>query len=247
MTVTPVLCPNCRTENAPHRTLCVHCALLLDPGPPPDPRPPWWRRILRRGPGKTHLAGTRPRRARRRPRVVLPVVLLLLTVGVWFALPHLSGLLGFAKEETGAPEAVVPSAFRSSSAVSGHPAAAAFDGFNNRYWAPRESGDGRGQYLECSFTQPVRLLKMVVFSGTSARKDEFLTQARPATIAVILTSDDGKETRRTIRLADQAGQQTFDVRGSDTVGVRLAVESAYGTGEGRRVAVAEVEFFGHRP
>ncbi|MEE4496047.1 NADase-type glycan-binding domain-containing protein [Streptomyces sp. BE230] len=173
-------------------------------------------------------------------------MLLLLAVGIWFALPHLSGLLGLAKEETGAPEAVVPSAFRSSSAVSGHPAAAAFDGFNNRYWAPRESGNGKGEYLDCSFTEPVRLLKMVVFSGTSARKDEFLTQARPARITVILTSKDGKETRRTIRLADQAGQQTFDVRGSDTVGVRLAVESAYGTGKGRRVAVAEVEFFGHR-
>ncbi|MER5280730.1 hypothetical protein ABT025_34045 [Streptomyces sp. NPDC002809] len=173
-------------------------------------------------------------------------MLLLLAVGIWFALPHLSGLLGFAKEETGAPEAVVPSASRSSSAASGHPAAAAFDGFNNRYWAPRESGDGVDEYLECSFTQPVRLLKMVVFSGTSARKDEFLTQARPARITVVLTSKNGKESSRTVRLADQPGQQTFDVRGSDTVGVRLMVESAYGTGKGRRVAVAEVEFFGHR-
>ncbi|MET7648398.1 hypothetical protein ABZS83_33205 [Streptomyces sp. NPDC005426] len=174
-------------------------------------------------------------------------MVLLLLAGIWFALPHLSGLFGIAKEETGAPEAVVPSAYLSSSAAPGHPAAAAFDGFNNRYWAPRESDDGVGAYLECAFTQPVRLLKMVVFSGTSARKDEFLTQARPARITVVLTSKDGKETTRRIRLADQAGQQTFDVRGSDTVRVRITVASAYGTGKGRRVAMAEVEFFGHRP
>ncbi|MFJ6436220.1 NADase-type glycan-binding domain-containing protein [Streptomyces sp. NPDC091416] len=192
------------------------------------------------------MAGTRPRRGRRRPRFALPLALLVLAVGVWFALPHLSGLLGLAKEETGAPEAVVPSAFRSSTSAPGHPATAAFDGFNNRYWAPRESGDGAGEYLDCSFAQPVRLLKMVVFSGTSARKDEFLTQARPAHITVVLTSKDGKESSRTIRLADAAGQQTFDVRGTDTVAVRLTVDSAYGTGKGRRVAVAEVEFFGHR-
>lgn len=172
-------------------------------------------------------------------------MVLLLLAGIWFALPHLPGLLGFAKEETGAPEAVVPSASLSSSAAAGHPASAAFDGFNNRYWAPQESGDGVGAYLECAFQQPVRLLKMVVFSGTSARKDEFLTQARPARITVTLTSKDGEETKRSIRLADQAGQQTFDVRGSETVGVRLTVESAYGAGKGRRVAVAEVEFFGH--
>ncbi|WP_326698799.1 discoidin domain-containing protein [Streptomyces sp. NBC_01754] len=202
--------------------------------------------MFRRRGRKTHAAGSRPRRGWRRPRLALPLVLLAVAAGVWFALPHVPGLLGLAKEETGAPEAVPPSAFRGSSEASGHPAAAAFDGFNNRYWAPRKPGDGAGEYLECDFAQPVRVTKVVVFSGTSALKDEFLTQARPARITVTLTSEDGEETSRTIRLRDQAGQQTFDVRGADTVRARLTVDSAYGTGEGRRTAVAEVEFFGHR-
>lgn len=87
---------------------------------------------------------------------------------------------------------------------------------------------------------------MVVFAGTSARNDEFLTQARPSRIIAELTAKDGTRSTRTIRLADRAGQQTFDVRGSQTVRVRLTVDSAYGTGKGRRVAIAEVEFFGHR-
>ncbi|MER6698261.1 MULTISPECIES: NADase-type glycan-binding domain-containing protein [Streptomyces griseus group] len=242
----PVVCPNCRTENAPDRTRCIRCALLLDPGPAPEGRPPWWRRILRRRPRQARVAGARPRRGWRRPRVGLPIVLILLAVGVWFALPHLSGLFGFAKEETGTPESVPPAACRGSSEADGHPASAAVDGFNNRYWAPEKTGEGVGEHLECAFAQPVRMMKIVVFSGTSARQDEFLTQGRPARLTVELTSKDGKKTDRTIRLRDQAGQQTFDVRGSDTVRARLTVDAAYGSGEGRRTAVAEIEFFGRR-
>ncbi|MEW2125909.1 hypothetical protein AB0891_19500 [Streptomyces sp. NPDC007259] len=239
-------CPGCGAQNAPDRTLCVRCALLLDPGPPPVVRPPWWRRLFRRGPAKGHEAGSRPRRRRRGPRLGIPIALLLVLAGVWFALPHLSGLLGLAKEETGAPESMPPSACHGSSAAPGHAASAAFDGFNNRYWAPKETGDGAGEFLECVFDAPVGMRKMVVFAGTSARNDEFLTQARPSRIIAELTAKDGTKRTRTIRLADRAGQQTFDVRGSQTVRVRLTVDSAYGTGKGRRVAIAEVEFFGHR-
>ncbi|WP_437441674.1 NADase-type glycan-binding domain-containing protein [Streptomyces cavourensis] len=70
-----------------------------------------------------------------------------------------------------------PAAYRASSEAGEHPAAA-FDGFNNRYWAPEKAGDGVGQYLETDFAQPVRMMKIVVFSGTSARKDEFLRTSR---------------------------------------------------------------------
>ncbi|MGZ2361924.1 hypothetical protein LRE75_35510, partial [Streptomyces sp. 372A] len=242
----PVRCPGCGTENAPDRTLCVRCALLLDPGPAPAARPPWWRRLLRRGPARGHQAGARPRRRRRGPRLGVPLALLLVLAGVWFALPHLSGLLGLAKEETGAPESIPPSACRASSAAPGHAAGAAVDGFNNRYWAPRATGGGAGEFLECTFDSPVRLRKMVVFSGTSTHADEYLTQARPAGLVAELTAQDGTRSTKTIRLTDRAGQQTFDLRGSQTVRIRLTVDTAYGTGKGRRVAVAEVEFFGHR-
>ncbi|WP_329149537.1 discoidin domain-containing protein [Streptomyces niveus] len=243
----PVICPHCRTANTRDRTLCVRCALLLDPGPPPAIRPPWWRRILTRGPRRSPVAGTRPRQGWRRPRVGLPIVLILLAVGIWFALPHMAGLFGLAKEETGKPESVPPTECRASTAQSGHPAAAAVDGFNNRYWAPKETGDGIGEFLECDFAEPVRVMKLLVFSGTSARKDEFLTQARPAWLSVQLTSRDGEHTSRTIRLRDQPGEQTFDLRGTDTVRARLTVNSAYGAGKDRRIALAEVEFFGRRP
>ncbi|MER6499132.1 hypothetical protein ABT218_06950 [Streptomyces sp. NPDC001455] len=245
----PVRCPNCRTENAPDRTLCVHCALLLDPGPPPEIRPPWWRRILRRRPRRAPVAGARPkRRLWRRPGLALPVVLVLVACGIWFALPHVPGWFGLAKDETGTPEAVPPTRFRASSRAAGHPAGAAFDGFNNRYWAPAAAGPdtGVGEYLECDFEQPVRVLKLVVFSGTSTKLDEFLTQARPARITVRLTSADGGQADKVIRVKDQPGQQTFDLRGSKVVRARLTMDDAYGAGAGKHLAVAEVEFFGRR-
>ncbi|MFF9346434.1 NADase-type glycan-binding domain-containing protein [Streptomyces sp. NPDC014734] len=175
-------------------------------------------------------------------------MLIVVACGIWFALPHVSGWLGFAKDETGTPEAVPPARFRASSGAPGHPAGAAFDGFNNRYWAPAEAGtdSGVGQYLECDFEQPVRVLKLVVFAGTSTKMDEFLTQARPARITVLLTSADGRETSKEIRVKDQPGQQTFDLRGTEVVRARLTTSSTHGTGPDRRMAVAEVEFFGRR-
>jgi hypothetical protein len=225
----------------------MRCALVLDPGPPPEVPPPWWRRLLRRRPRQAPVAGTRPRRRLwRRPPIVLPVVLILLACGIWFAWPRLPGVLGIAKQETGTPEALLPTGFRSSSAASGHPAGAAFDGFNNRYWAAKETGAGTGEYLECDFGQPVRVTKLIVFAGTSAKKDEFLAQARPARLTVVLTSADGTETRKKVTLRDEPGQQTFDVRGREVVTVRIVADAAYGVAKGRRLAVAEIEFFGRR-
>lgn len=129
------------------------CALFLDPGPASESRPPWWR-----------------------PSLALALTLILVAALVWFGLPHLSELLGFAKKETGSPESAPPSAFRSSSRAPGHPAGAAFDGFNNRYWAPKKLGAGVDEYLECDFDQPVRVMKLIVFSDPNILKKGFRSQ-----------------------------------------------------------------------
>ncbi|MFD5765849.1 hypothetical protein ACFWIN_08515 [Streptomyces sp. NPDC127049] len=238
-----VRCPGCGTANEAARTLCVRCALPLAPGPAPAAAPPWWRRLPRRGARQAPLAGTRPRRSRRRPRIVLPLVLVLLAAGVWFGLPHAGRLLGLAREETSRPESLPPSAVRASRSLQEHPATAAFDGFSNRYWAAPEPG----ATLEAEFGLPgVRVTKLVVFAGTSAKKDEFLTQARPARILVELVSADGDTRTRRLTLKDQPGQQTLTLRGSKVTHIRITPETAYGTARGRHLALAEVEFFGHR-
>ncbi|MEU9853774.1 hypothetical protein [Streptomyces sp. NPDC047974] len=238
-----VRCRGCGSENSADRTLCLRCALPLAPGPVPEAPPPWWRRLTRRGGRPAPLAGTRPRRAWRRPRIVLPLVLVLLACGVWFGLPYAGRLLGLAREETSPPESLPPSAVRASAALKDHPAAAAFDGFTNRYWGVAAPG----ATVEAEFGAPgVRVTKLVVFAGVSAKKDEFLTQARPARIVVEVVSADGDVSTRRITLKDQPGQQTFDLRGSDVTRIRVTPETAYGAGRGRHLAVAEVEFFGHR-
>ncbi|WP_234338156.1 NADase-type glycan-binding domain-containing protein [Streptomyces sp. NRRL F-5727] len=236
-------CGACGTGNEADRTLCVRCARPLAPGPRPEARPPWWRRLLRRRGRQAPLAGTRPRRSRRRPRILMPLVLVLLAGGIWFGLPHAGRLLGLAREETSPPESLPPSAVRASRALKGHPAGAAFDGFSNRYWA----APATGATLEAEFGAPgVRVTKLVVFAGTSAKKDEFLTQARPARILVEVVAANGDTDTRRLTLKDQPGQQTFTLRASRVTHVRITPETAYGTARGRHLALAEVEFFGHR-
>ncbi|MFD8969695.1 discoidin domain-containing protein [Streptomyces sp. NPDC059568] len=242
-----VRCPNCRTENAPERVLCLRCGLLLDPGPPPDVPPPWWRRILARRRRALPTAGTRPkRRLWRRPSLAVPFTLVILAAAVWFARPYVPDAFDFARDRTVTPEELHPSQVRASSAQRGHPAQAAFDTYSNKFWAPAEAGPGQGEYLEADFEQPVRILKLVVFSGRSAQEDAFLSQSRPAALALTLHAADGTLTERRITLRDQPGQQTFDVRSSDVVRIRLAIDGVHGDRQGRRPAVAEIDFFGRR-
>ncbi|MFD4762466.1 hypothetical protein ACFWOJ_27495 [Streptomyces sp. NPDC058439] len=74
-----------------------------------------------------------------------------------------------------------------------------------------------------------------------------LNQARPARITSRLTSADGTPVTRKLRVKDQPGRQTFDLRGSEVVRPGLITDTTYGAGKDRRLAVAEVEFFGRRP
>lgn len=187
-------------------------------------------------------AGTRPRhRTLPRPRLALPLVLLLLAGLAWFARPQLAELFNFAKDSTGKPEGLQVTEPRASSSARGHKAGAAFDKLNNRYWAPAAAGS---QWVEASFEKPVRLRKLLITPGSSAKQDEFLKQARPSRVTLTLYSSGGERSTKSLTLKDQAGDQSFDVRGSDVERVRVTVDDAFGVRPGRRLAVAELEFFG---
>ncbi|WP_251983266.1 discoidin domain-containing protein, partial [Streptomyces rapamycinicus] len=243
-------CPRCRADNPPGRRLCVRCGALLDSGPPVPgpPRPlPWWRRLFRRDAQRPLAAGSRPRRRTwPRPRLTLPVLVLVLAAAAWFARSQLSDVFTFTQDQTGDPQALHPSTVRGSSQAPGHRAQAAFDGYNNRYWAPATAGPGTGEYLEADFDRPVRLRKLLITSGRSAKADEFLTQARPSELTLTLVDSEGERTTKGVNLQDRAGQQSFDVHGSDVVRIRLTVDAAYGARSDRRSAIAEVEFFGRQ-
>ncbi|MEU5611671.1 discoidin domain-containing protein [Streptomyces sparsogenes] len=242
-------CPRCRADNPYDRRLCVRCGTLLDgTSAQAAHRPlPWWRRLFRRGAQRPLTAGSRPRLSSRpRPRLMLPVVLLVLAAAAWFGRGQLSEVFVFAQDRTSDPKPLHADRFRGSTQAPGHPARAAFDGYNNRYWAPAAGGPGAGQYLEADFDQPVRLRKLLITSGSSAKEAEFLTQARPSEITVTLVSSEEAHSTRTVKLNDKPGQQTFDVPGTEVTRVRLTIGGAYGARSDRRVAIAEVEFFGRR-
>lgn len=256
------VCPRCRAANPPERHLCARCGTPLDPprvaaagDPAQAGRVPWWRRWVRWRPrnGRRDGAvravrgGRRPRPGvRRRLRTVWPVVVLALAAAGWFARSELTGLVTLVHDHTTKQAALHPDTWAASSSAPGHPAKMAFDGFSNRYWAPAAPGKGIGQYVEAGFHRSVHLETVLITPGCSVDDGTFLTQARPARITLTLTSAGGRTTRRTLSLDDQAGPQTFTVHASGTVRVRLTTDASYGAGRGRRVAVAEVEFFGRR-
>ncbi|MFC4496798.1 hypothetical protein ACFPA8_21940 [Streptomyces ovatisporus] len=192
-------------------------------------------------------AGSRPRhRILPRPRIALPLVLLLLAVVAWLSRAQLAEFFDFARDSTGKPEALQVTGPTASSSAPGHRPAAAFDKLSNRYWAPARAGTFTGHYVRASFEKPVRLHKLLITPGTSAKQDEYLKEARPSHITLTLLQESGERTTKSLRLKDQAGDQSFDVRGSDVVQVTVAVEDAYGARPARRPAIAELEFFGRR-
>ena len=158
----------------------------------------------------------------------------------------ISDVFNFTQDQTKKPEALHPTQVRASSAAPGHRAGAAFDGFNNRYWAPASTGPGTGQYLEADFDKPVRLQKLLITPGISANEGEFLTQARPAKITITMVNSKGKETTKSISLHDQPGGQPFDVKAADLARVRLTTDASFGARANRRLAIAEIELFGRR-
>ncbi|AXG82312.1 hypothetical protein DVK44_02490 [Streptomyces paludis] len=191
------------------------------------------------------VAGTRPKgRLWRRPRLAVPIALAVLAGALWFGRPYLPEAWDFTRDSTGTPDELRPSGIRASSSLPDHPPATAIDTYTNRFWVPKEAGPGIGEFLEVDFERPVRVTRLVVFSGRSAKEDEFLAQSRPAALTVTLRSEDGGSAEKRIALKDRPGQQTFEVRGSDVVRVRLAIAEVYGAGPGRRPAIAEIEFFG---
>ncbi|QXE38913.1 discoidin domain-containing protein [Streptomyces sp. GMY02] len=231
--------------------MCVRCGAVLAARKADEERLSWWERLLRRIFRRTPrrlTAGERPAgRAWRRPSLAIPLVLVLLLGGGFLARSYLSSAFNSVLDRTAKTTPVNPAFSEASSQLKAHPAADAFDGSNNGYWAPAVAGAGQGQYLEARFEQPVRLEKVIIHGGISADKDDFLKQARPSVLDVELSGPNGEVEKKELKLEDMPGPQTLDLKGTNIRAVRFIIRSSYGAGEkNRHTAIAEVEFFGRR-
>ncbi|MEV7419201.1 hypothetical protein [Streptomyces sp. NPDC089919] len=173
----------------------------------------------------------------------MPLLVVAVLAGAGYGLrSHASDAVEAVRDRIGKAEQVHPARVRASSSQSGHPAALVVDGTTDRYWAPAEAGPAAGAFLDLDFAGPVRLLDVVVHPGVSAVPEQFLTQGRPAELAVTLTDEDGGTTVKTLRVPDEPGPHRFRLGVSDVVRVRVTVRAAYAATPPRHLALAELEF-----
>ncbi|WP_455772186.1 NADase-type glycan-binding domain-containing protein [Streptomyces parvus] len=225
-------CPACGTPNLPGRKFCRRCAAPLRVRPQPAALP-WWRTMW---PFRRRVRGGSGR-ALRRTLLVLAVAGLVLAGFLFFPLGRY--VFEDVRDKLGGTAEISPTGVTASAAAPGHPASAAIDGLTNKYWG----APALGASLTCSFGTPFRLVGIVVHTGVSKEPQEFRRGARPTRADLLVTTEDGKVHRKTVTFNDKPGKQTVRMGISDVRSVELVLREAAGQGEGRPVAVGEVEFF----
>ncbi len=126
----------------------------------------------------------------------------------------------------------------SGAAIAGHPAAAAFDGFSNTWWA---APAGRKlPTIVAHFSPPSDVAKVLVTSGDAA---DYQSQPRPRSVKFEFLDVAGAIVNTvTAELQDTAGPQTVNVDAHGAASVRITVETVYASVGGASVSITEVEF-----
>ncbi|MEV7459647.1 NADase-type glycan-binding domain-containing protein [Streptomyces rubiginosohelvolus] len=225
-------CPACGTPNLAGRKFCRRCAAPLQVREQPAALP-WWRTVW---PFRRRVRGGSGR-ALRRTLLVLAVAGLVLAGFLFFPL----GRYAFedVRDKLGGTAEISPTGVSASAAAPGHPGSAAIDGLTNKYWG----APALGASLTCSFGTPFRLVGVVVHTGVSKEPQEFRRGARPTRADLLVTTKDGKVHKKAVTFNDKPGKQTVRMGISDVRSVELVLREATGQGEGRPIALGEVEFF----
>ncbi|MFH9759954.1 NADase-type glycan-binding domain-containing protein [Streptomyces anulatus] len=225
-------CPACGTPNLPGRQFCRRCAAPLRAREQPAALP-WWRTVW---PFRRRVRGGSGR-ALRRTLLVLVVAGLLVAGFLFFPLGRY--VFEDVRDKLGGTAEISPTGVTASASAPGHPATAATDGLTNKYWG----APALGASLTASFDTPFRLVGVVVYSGVSKEPQEFRQGARPTRAELLVTTKDDKVHKKTVTLNDKPGKQETRLGISDVVSVQLVLREATGQGEGRPIAVGEIEFF----
>ncbi|MFE4481224.1 MULTISPECIES: NADase-type glycan-binding domain-containing protein [Streptomycetaceae] len=226
-------CPSCGTPNLPGRKFCRRCAAPLTPTEAVAELP-WWRT---RWPFRRRVRIGGSGNALRRTIALLALVAVVVAGVLLF--PAGQRVFQDVLDKVRGTAPIAPAATSASAAVEGHPATLADDGLSNTYWGAPEIGDS----VTFSFRGPFRLVDLIVHTGASPDPQQFQQQARPVVLTLEVTGKDGEVHTQQVPLNDQPGPQTVQTGISDVTQVKLTVREAAGTGAGRAIALAEVEFF----
>ncbi|MFF7633282.1 zinc-ribbon domain-containing protein [Kitasatospora sp. NPDC008050] len=226
-------CPRCGTPNRPDRRFCRRCASPLTVTAPPRPLP-WWRT---RWPFRRRVRIGGSGLALR--RIIALLVLAALVVAGILLYPAGRNVYQDTLDKVRDAGAITPTSVSASAALADHPAAAADDGLTNTYWGAPDVGAS----ITFGFRSPFRLVDLIIHTGDSADPQQYQQQARPTTLDLQVTTSDGKTHEQQVTLNDKPGPQTVTTGISDVVRVTLVVRGVAGTGPGRQIALAEVEFF----
>jgi hypothetical protein len=241
-----VRCAACGVYGPDGRTFCAACgdAVAARPAEPDPPRPPWWRRAVRRSFGRAF---------RRRPAVVtgpigpIPVLrepadrrwgLVALVVLPVIAVAAIPGARAAYHVATARYEPVRPSGATGPS-VPHHAATRLVDGIVNTSWiGPPRSGHVVA--VRVDFAAPVDVDRIGVTQGAGETPESYAAYQRVEVLSLVF--DDGTTAR--VRLADKPGFQPLRVRARAVRWVRMTVVSRYPASAPRHgPALSEVEFF----
>ncbi|MFE2461563.1 NADase-type glycan-binding domain-containing protein [Streptomyces sp. NPDC059402] len=238
-------CPWCSTPNRPDRHYCARCAMpLVASGDQATTRAPWWRRLFGGRRQETPWAGDRPRLRRVFDRIgtwiTVAVVATLAVLGFMYIPDGIENTRDhFAKR---AP--VSPDGIKASHSFPGHDPKLLIDKLSNTWWGPGISESGQGEWVEATFTEPTRLLDVIITPGVSSRANKLQESALPHRIKATITMKDGSVKTRDLTLDQGAGGQRRPFRVGEVTKVRFTIESAHAASANKQVAIAEIEFFG---
>jgi hypothetical protein len=220
-------------------------------------RTPWWRRLFARKPKAAAAAGVRPASMRKdgaatgggagaAAKSVVSLLLIALIAGAvtsYLVLPSVrdsvNGAINSVRMNVAPNYVAVNTAGQATgAALAGHPAQAAFDGFNNTYWAA--PAGATQPTITAHFVPAGDIAKILITSGEAT---DFQAQPRPKTIRLTFLNASGATVfTKDYDLQDTHDPQTLDASATGASQVQITVLAVYASIKGTSVSITEVEF-----